>query len=525
MLAHLCAFGWEMGKAYSVPAMSPIGESGRTDTAYYFEANKSGSPKTYARTSIAIRESGFGAMLLDTADPSGNTFWLLNDRGLATSYQTSTLDAKVFPYPNYHQKLVKVRVQDNALQILSIDSIASWESPSVYTVGLPSSKVTADEIALKARMDVPTVDEAAVVSPVAHGYDFEALRKLPTGNFIASDEFGPFLTEIDATTKRIEREWYPGAGLPKVFAKRRNNHGFEAMAVTPSGKVVAALQSPAYNPNSDTKSSRAIRVLWFDPSTTSSKEYVYLSDLKGASLRDGSEVKLGDMVALSETRFLVIEHGKDALDKYWIDIVEFDIASATDIHDPSDKGKGLTFSGITPEQIGLDTSAAVWASAGIVPVAKTVRWADLLGAGTVWNNQKPEGMALLGDTALVLLNDNDYGATDNNSDGIPHLLPDAERLETITYLRMPRGTGVRAAAGRSFDAPKAWLEEGRLHVTTGIVEDADVRILEPSGRQVAAAVSRSGVARFDPQGISRGLHLVEIRSAGIRRAFSVLIGR
>jgi len=504
--------------------MAPVAEAGRTDTAYYFDAAKSGSPKVYARSSVPVRESGFGAMLLDTTDPVGNTFWLLNDRGLATSYQTSSLEAKVFPFPSYHQKLVKVRLDAGALKVVSVDSIRSWESPSVYTVGLPSSKVSADEVALKARLDAAVVDESAVVSPVANGYDFEALRKLPSGNFIASDEFGPFLTEIDASDLRIKREWYPGAGLPKVFGKRRNNRGFEAMAVTASGKVVAALQSPACNPDCDTKSSRAIRVLWFDPATSTSKEYVYLSDLKGVSKRDGAEVKLGDMVALSESRFLTVEHGKDAFDKYWIDIVEFDLAAATDIHDGSDKGKGKTYSGgLTVEQIGLDASDAAWASAGIVPVAKTVRWPDLLAGGTVWASQKPEGLALLGDTALVLLNDNDYGANDNNSDGIPHILPDAERVQNISYLRMPAGTGIRSRSGGGDIGLGARRIGDALHVTTGSVVDGSVRLFDASGRLEAGVVSRAGAATIDLAKVAKGLHLLEFRGDGAHWTIPVVV--
>lgn len=518
------AFGWEFGKAYTLPVLAPIGESGRSDTAYYFEATKSGSPKAFARTAIPVRESGFGAMLLDTSDATGNTFWLLNDRGLATSYQTATLEAKIFPFPNYHQKLVKVRVEGSSLQVVSVDSIRSWESPTVYTVGLPSSKVSPDEVALKARMDVALVDETAVVSPVPNGYDFEALRRLPSGNFLASDEFGPFLTEIDATTKRIEREWYPGAGLPKVFGKRRNNRGFEAMAVTPSGKVVAALQSAACNPDCDTKSSRAIRVLWFDPATTTSKEYVYLADLKGAYRRDGAEVKLGDMVALSETRFLTVEHGKDAFDKYWIDIVEFDLSAATDIHDGSDKGKGRTFSGgLTPEELGMDTSTTIWATAGIAPVAKTVRRTDLLSGGTVWTSQKPEGLALLGDSALVLLNDNDYGANDKDADGIPHLLSDAERLVNIVYLRQSSWTDIRSRHPRGESAIHVRRVGGALRVTTDLVGPAAVGLLDPSGRRLAGAISIAGVASLDLTGVPEGLHLVEIRAAGMRRAVPVLV--
>lgn len=522
---------WEFDRLYRLPQLPLLSQRGSTDTAFYFFGDKSGSPKTYARTNIPVRLSGFGALTRDPSDSSGCTFWLLDDRGLSSAYETTTFKGRAFAFPSYHQKLVKVRVQADSLQLLEIDSIATLESDSVFTTGLPSTKAPADETALKASLSVASVTESATIAPVPGGYDFEALRVLPNGNFMASDELGPALVEIDGKTKRILREWWPGKGLSPMFGNRRNNRGFEAMAVTPSGMVVAMLQSAADNPSkSDTKESRAIRVLRFDPNTGTSKEFVYLSDLKGASARKASEVKIGDLVARSETRFLAIEHGEDGRGKYWIDLVEFDLSAATDIYDPLSRNKGKTFpvDGIwkTPEEIGMDTSTSVWDKAGILPVARTVLWGDLLGSQTAWTSKKPEGMDLIGDTGVVLLNDNDYGAQDKNSDGLFHVLPESERGVSLVYLNLASrteiGKGARASRGGSL---RTFRSGEVLRVESDGAMEEPVRLVDLEGRVRASGVLRQGACALSLAAVGGGTQVLDVGTGPRRRQILVQVVR
>ncbi|MBK8803650.1 MAG: esterase-like activity of phytase family protein [Fibrobacteres bacterium] len=221
----------------------------------------------------------------------------------------------------------EARVQGDSLAVLGIDSIATLESDTVFTTGLTSTKAPADETALKGSLASAVVTESAAIAPVSGGYDFEALRILPNGNFMASDELGPALVEIDGKTKRILREWWPGKGLSPVFSNRRNNRGFEAMAVTPSGVVVAMLQSAADNPSkSDTKESRAIRILRFDPTTETSKDFGFnLSDLSYSAGTQGfggedraTRGLLGKPVSRRWSTAKTVA-------EYSIDLVEFDL--------------------------------------------------------------------------------------------------------------------------------------------------------------------------------------------------------
>lgn len=497
------ALGWSLDHAYPIPELPSLAAAGTRDTVWAFAAEKSGTPKTYPRSGIPLRLSGFGALTRDPSDPTGATFWALDDRGLATAFQTTSLEGKIIALPGYHQKLVRFHLQGDALQVVSIDSIGSWESPTLFTTGRPSTKAGKAEPAFQGRLDSAVLDLTAAITPVAHGYDFESLKFLPSGDLVASDELGPTLVQIARSNLRISREWYPGKGLPKVFANRRENRGFEAVAATPSGKMVAILQSPSHTPNSDTKNSRAIRLVWLDPATGAVREHVYLSDLKNGR-RLGGEVKIGDLVAVSESRFLAIEHGVDDGGKYWIDLVEFDLATATDVHDVGDAKDGKTWGGKTLEQIGLDPSDAVWTSAGIAPVTRSVRWADLLSTQSVWTSTKPEGMDLLGDSGLVLLNDNGYGAEDKNGDGIPHLASESERSQSLTVLRIPPASSV--VPRTLLPELRTWREGQVLRVEGA--GTGEVVLLDLAGRPWGRAKLRSGSARLSLQEIPDGAWLL-----------------
>lgn len=435
--ATTAALAWSPGKLYDFPETPLIGESARTDTAWYFDSVRN-ADSLYARLSIPVREGGWSGLEPDTTDATGHTFWTINDRGLNVAHEVGGRSDKVFPFPGYHHKLLKVRVEGDSVRILSIDSIRSLEDASVFTTGLVSTKASTGETALRMRLDSAKVDtsEGNRLAPVLHGYDFESVRR--RGNSLwLSDEYGPFVVEVDLTSLRIQREWYPGKGLPEVLKKRRANRGMESMALTPSGKVVGLLQSPMYNQvgasTNDTRDAELIRLVWLDPATGATREFAYLPDLKGGNRR-GRDVKTSDMVALSETRFLVLEQGvENKGDKrYLIDIFEIDLGEATDISAPGPDG--LLLGGKTLETIAKTPGAL--AKAGIVPVAKRLLAGDLLRT-TSWVSEKPEGLAVIDDSTLALSNDNDYGMTDHSGDGIPHILPASQRKPSILYFRVP----------------------------------------------------------------------------------------
>lgn len=56
---------------------------------------------------------------------------------------------------------------------------------------------------------------------------FDAANKV----FWTSDEYGPFIAKIDASTGVILKKYEPGTQLPAVLAKRRANRGMEGLAM------------------------------------------------------------------------------------------------------------------------------------------------------------------------------------------------------------------------------------------------------------------------------------------------------
>jgi hypothetical protein len=112
LLALACAgHAWETGRLYDFPQMPLIGESGRTDTAWYFDSTKN-ADSVYARLAIPVREGGWSGLERDTTDPTGHTFWTVNDRGLNVAHEVGGRADKVFPFPGYHPQAAAGQVSN-----------------------------------------------------------------------------------------------------------------------------------------------------------------------------------------------------------------------------------------------------------------------------------------------------------------------------------------------------------------------------------------------------------------------------
>lgn len=486
LAAATIANAWQFDKLYDFQTMPLIGEAGNSDTAWYFDTLRN-ADSAYPRLTIPVREGGWSGLELDTTDPTGHTFWTVSDRGLNIAHEKNGRNDKIFPFPGFHHKILRVRVEGDSVKVLSTDSLKSLEDASKYTTGLVSSKSPTGETALRMRLDSAIVDTSMGnrLAAVPEGYDFESIQR--RGNSLwLSDEYGPFMVEVDIPTLRIKREWYPGHGLPEVLKKRRANRGMEAMAVTPSGKLVGILQSPMYNPaggnTNDTRDAEMVRIVRLDPATGAVSEFAYLVDLKDGNRR-GRDCKISDMLALSETRFLVLEQGvENKGDKaYRIDIFEIDIAEATNITAPG--ADGLLLGGKTLESIAKTPGAL--AKAGIVPAAKRALLSDLLRT-TNWLSQKPEGIAVVDDTTLAIGNDNDYGMTDFDGDGIPHILPASQLEPSIMYLKVP------SLAARLADS--AFARSAAFKLTILHHNDGESQLMYAGTN--ATDQSRGGVHRF-----------------------------
>lgn len=250
-----------------------------------------------------------------------------------------------------------------------------------------------------------------VLSNDANGIDPEAIARLDDEFVYISEEYRPSILKVKQSNGNVVEWLTPGKGLPDVFAKRRLNRGFEAMTVTPGGALVALLQSTIElggerkgKPGTQTKDAFFIR--GFKKHGATVRQFAYPLDDR---FQSRSEAKIGDMVALDEERFIVIIQGKLAGGGTAAFLQLLDLRQSCD---PSDTrlldGRELEFAS-TREEFGVRCRPAA--------VRDLVNLADV-----GWKHQKTEGIALVDESSVAVVNDNDFGVGDDGPDALTQLL-------------------------------------------------------------------------------------------------------
>lgn len=342
---------------------------------------------------------------------------------------STSVASKMFPSPNFAPSIGLISVGPSGAVIKSLLPLKIDASTKINGRPLPAGATGStgevpltDEMkfdASKANFDVNGLDPESLI--------YDAANKV----FWTSDEYGPFIVKIDAITGIILKKYQPGTAigdLPEVLKYRRANRGMEGLAMNSNGQLFGFLQSPIDPTDSDGKSIKAVdaadldqdgsttkkvkirdfaqfaRWLEFDPTTNSTKMYAYPLNypLSGQGEqwdrnRTGS-AKLGDMVALSNGKFLVIEQGTDGAGavRNFLMLVEIP-SNATNI----------VGDGIELEKNSIDGSTSTthpWSS--VITLKKTVLL-DLNALG--WQAEKAEGLTLVDANTVALINDNDFG--------------------------------------------------------------------------------------------------------------------
>lgn len=257
------------------------------------------------------------------------------------------------------------------------------------------------------------------------GGDFEGIVKDKRGNFWLCDENRPALYNMNPNGVMIERYvpegtsmlgltpmptgTYGAETLPAVYSKRRANRGFEAIAYDSLKDVVYAfIQSPIENPGAIINNkSDVIRILGIDALTgTPVEEYVYLLENNKYPTYTSSRVdKIGDAVYKGMGKFLVVERDSEGPNnpsgkKF---VFEIDINKATNLIDSAISSFDGTTADKTLEQLSADDLVAD--SIRVVMKRKII---NLPTVGYA-SSDKAEGIAILPNGALVVLNDNDFG--------------------------------------------------------------------------------------------------------------------
>lgn len=340
----------------------------------------------------------------------GLLFYVLTDRGPngdAPDYNngTSVTKSKAFPAPTFNPQFGVLKVKNQHAALISMTPFRNEDSSAAS--GLPPAPGK-----IGSTLETPLTEALKATLPYDdNGIDPEGVAIDPDGKHLwFCDEYGPYLFKVEIATGRIVTRLAPKAGLPDVLQYRQPNRGFEGVAFTPSGKVVGAIQSILEIPDAKdsggikqkTSKSPFIRLVEYDPATKTSRMLAYPHDV--ASYAKSKDAKLGDLVALSDTRFLVVEQGAQSDGVVHNMVYLIDTAGATDL-------TGKLVKGLEPE---YQTSLQAVTDAGIVSVRKTLLF-DLKkkdASGRLpfgWLAEKLEGLTVVDERTIAIANDNDFG--------------------------------------------------------------------------------------------------------------------
>jgi len=359
-----------------------------------------------------IKLGGLSGLSFGGTDPdTGNLiFYTIPDRGPnpdTLDVDGDDIDERPFALPDYQARIIKLEVTPDRSNVVIAQDIFLRQGDGVTP------------ITGRSNLDDEVIDEQPVDvsgNPLAldpFGGDFEGILTDAEGNFWMVDEYRPAIYQFSATG--VLRNRYvpegtaaqvgddPGAfgseTLPGEYINRRRNRGFEAVALDESeGILYAFIQTPLANPDRDTSDiSDVIRILGIDTTTGEPvAEYVYF--LEDLAVREGGRVdKIGDAVYTGDGKFFVIERDSAVGETAKKFIFEINLKGATNV-----LGLDL-FGNETLEQQTPDDLEAF----GIQAVNKR-KVTNLPSVGYLAGD-KPEGLALLPDGSLVVLNDNDFG--------------------------------------------------------------------------------------------------------------------
>lgn len=383
------------------------------------------------------REGGFST-LYPIPNTNGKEFWTCSDRGVNVDAANANSDEchptydKMFCFPDYAPKIHRIRLDGDSVEVLQTIVIKRPTGENARGVlnptGYGSKEVEQGSTDTVANCD----DFNNKIAPKDYwALDPEGIVKDSLGFFWVGEENGPTIWKMDSTGKVVKR-FTPYADMDSasdndvlidtVFKYRKNNRGFESMAMTPNGKLYTIIQSPLLYPDKNTGENTQIhRLLELDPATNATRMFVYLND---SIVGDGDDKvrmrdwKVGDMAAINDSTFLVIEagqRGETDIKKIYL----INIAQATPVVNDYD---GETLESLT-DIIGLQ-------AANIKPVTKTL-FLDLKENGWPTELDKSEGIAIINDSTIAVGNDNDFGQFSPDENGIATLT--GKKCHVFTY--------------------------------------------------------------------------------------------
>jgi hypothetical protein len=360
---------------------------------------------------------GIGSSAFRRADDPPNVLWTLGDRGPNIECKDmmevagvelgckEIKNSRVYPAPSYSPSIYRVMLLgDGTFRVTDIITLKDRDGHPLSGMPLPLKT---------ASTEIPLDGTGKPLQQSLRGIDAEALVRLSDGSFWVGEENAPSIAHFAADGRMIERHVpastegefaaapYPTKGtLPAIVARRASNRGIEGLAISPDERFLYfIMQNPLANPDTAAyQIARNTRLFKLERATMRVVgEYVYTLDDPQSFRRDPSkkqnDPRISELMAVGLDRLIVDERTERTTKLY-----EIELGGATNI-----AGSRWDDAATAPslEQTELD-------AAKIVPVKKTLRF-DTADHREVVG--KTEGMTLMGDGALALINDDDFGIT------------------------------------------------------------------------------------------------------------------
>lgn len=421
-------------------------------------------------TTLAGQEiplGGFSGLAFEGIDPTtGNLkFAAHTDRG--PNAEPTGIN-RPFLLPQFAPEVVRFELDRKTGKLTFTQRIQLKDSTGNLLTGLPNTSLSTnasqpynDEVPVDLLGNVLTLDPL--------GADLEGIVFLADGSFWMCDEYRPALYHFDATGKLIRRVVPIGTAvaagqpagiygqehLPAVLAQRRQNRGFEAIALD-NGRIYAWVQSPLRNPvtatNSQLANNRNIRLVEFDPASNATRQFIYVMDNPNLGGTDNTRAdKIGDAQSLGNGEFLVIERDDDTIastpaEKIEKKVYQFNLTGATALTDAQSTGL-IGATGKTVDQL----TVAEMVANGIRPVEKQI-YVDLNVAG--YNQTgKVEGLAVIDPYTIAVINDNDFG--------VAQITVNPDGTFTRNYIPEPIQLGIVDVRHNALDASD---RDGKINI-------------------------------------------------------------
>ena len=379
-----------------------------------------------------IKLGGFSGLYFEGKTKYGKLSFITHtDRG-PNGEATGSL--RPFLLPDFAPQLVRLELDPDSGDVAITEQIPLARGDGTPLTGLPNTAIDGGTGNTPHNDEIPVDLFGNMLGLDPLGGDFEGVVVAADGSFWLCDKYRPALYHFESTGKLIARyipigthaaagEVEPARGtagvlgieaLPAVLGQRRQNRGFEGLAIQ-DGKLYGFVQSPLRNPptlgNSTLNELKNVRVVEFDPATLATRQFLYVLDQPPSGGNDSRADKIGDAVALPGGGFLVVERDDYAQPEDPIDTITKKVytASLEDATDVSALDALYDVGGGVMKSLDEMTVAEL-DGVGVEPLGKVLH-VDLATAGYK-EVEKVEGLAFIDADTIAVINDNDFGVAD-----------------------------------------------------------------------------------------------------------------